>query len=123
MVGKGDQRLSATAIMPPQSPPRNTDGGTDVENAFKVLRRAPLVLLPLVLAVIARVDSTSCAFEETAWWQLLLVACDQQLLSSVDRADGVMRAHLRCLVENNQVKIESFRIQERTHCKRAHHQT
>ena len=91
-------------IVPPKPSDRLVEHRAgNVENAFAFLYCRPLVFILKV--VIIEGDS----LEEICRRQLFWVADDDQLATPCDRADGVLRLELRCLVHDDEVKTQSLR--------------
>src|ERR1700722_8006252 len=51
-------------------------------------------------------------FEKARRWQLLLVATDNELLPSKNCAHCILGAYLRCLIKDDAVKRNGFRVEE-----------
>ena len=116
-VREGDQRLPLAAIVPAEAAAGETQGAANVEDALEVLEF--LRVLRLVRGEVLVGDRT---LEEAGRGQLLLVARDDELLAPVDRADGVVRADLGRLVEDDQVEPDVLRFEVGADRQRAHHQ-
>ncbi|MNU89669.1 hypothetical protein D3C71_795150 [compost metagenome] len=115
LVGHGDQRLVAAAVVPLQHALRKSLGRTQRQHAFQVPGLRPRLLLIDLLA-------TGQAGEERGRWQLLVIAHHHDLPAARDRAQRIHRLDLAGFVDDQQVELDGAGLQELGHRQRAHHE-
>src|SRR5262245_23708894 len=119
MIGEGDERLMAAAIMPLQRVHRHPGQAlTFVQHAVEV--RGRFVLKEVLVHLITL---TVDALEEVGRRQLLAVTGYDKLPATVDRPDGIFGKNLGGLVEDHEIELELFRWQKLAHRQRAHAET
>jgi len=114
-VGECDERLMHGPVVPAQcQAPVGARGLGQVEDRLE-LGGVIGVFGPFLFIV------SGAAGEEVAWWQLLLISGQDQGRAAVDAVDGVARADLAGLVEDDDIEVQ-IRGQVLADCQRGHYE-